>query len=109
MSLAATPRTGDPLIPGDASVVNQGRRGFFLGCSLLVVSLLAKERVRRATRVARCTDHQDLRRVGRGSAAGPDGGSPQVAAEAEAVAAAAGTVAAAVVSGCSEWRTGRRV
>lgn len=55
-------------------------------------------------RVAPCTDQGR-----RGSAAGPDGGSPQVAAEAEAVAAAAETVAAAAGSGCSEWRTGRRV
>lgn len=29
-SLAATPKAGDPLVPGDASVVCQGRRGFFL-------------------------------------------------------------------------------
>lgn len=38
------------------------------------------------------------------SAAGPDGGSPQVAARAQAGAAAAGAVAAAAGSGCSEWR-----
>lgn len=60
-------------------------------------------------RVAPCTDHREQRRVGGAAPRGPDGGSPQVAAEAEAVAAAAGAVTAAAGSGCSEWRTGRRV
>lgn len=108
-SLAATPKAGDPLIPGDASVVCQGRRGFFFGCGLRGVSLLAKERIRRARRVARRRDRPGPEKGRWGSAAGLDRGSPQVAAEAEAVAAAAGAVAAAAGSGCSEWRTGRRV
>lgn len=50
-------------------------------------------------RVAPCTDHREQRRVGGAAPRGPDGGSPQVAAEAEAVAAAAGAVAAAAEIG----------